>query len=950
EGFMLYTKGEVKLPIAGSVRIGGKLSKGITTDDVTVQILRLNDDDTKTIEKEYELAWNEVVEQEDFYIETTGSAGDTYYLSMESSTNINWSKISWEAFLTYQESHDPSVTTAQIAGLITPVIVKKQIYSGTLEIVEPWVADKTGTATIVPDIDFEELNSVDGEVVFTVKRKDELVQKEILMVEDGQLSSSWEFTINVEEAEELFFEFHIQSPLLVAHYKGAGASVDFDGKDEKASVGVYSGRSGNFGPMYRNWGQFSYNSNGNRGVIPIIEDLLIPSEDLENNEGIDASKIKDGDELGEMDLYDPSKEIFIIMASFPDKGLWQGYDPGIWVRAETMGSARYGLDHIETGEGDFSTGADIRAVKRITLGTGKSLSGGAGLPLPLDPGITLSKSWSSSKVLLDFIDLNGDRYPDIVFPGKVQYTLPNGGLSSGVTSLGGSGFKVHETKSITKGIAASGSYLVSSTEENPKRGKNTHVGNADVSAGISGDYAVGEDAVGYSWLDVNGDGLADRVAIDEEAGTMVALNLGYGFTSWEAWDFDQIQAGSSKSASGGASVNINQGSIVFGVGLSKSSNTIDDYLQDVTGDGLPDIVSQRKGAVLMVGINLGNGFSEMIPWKGVEKVNGNSQTGESANFSTTAGVPLVGTKVVLTPHFNTGHGISREEMRLTDMDGDGHPDYVSSDSDDQLTVRRSTIGRTNMLKSIHRPLGATITMDYKPVGNTYEHPNTVWALSKVEVNDGLTGDGVDVLSSTYEFEGGYYDRRERDFYGFATVVSTSLNEGQPYVRSVQEFVNDDYYTKGLLKTAHSEDAEGNRYSAQENTYEVRDLGDGRKFPILVSTEQQIYEGQSSPGLTTRSRYEYDDLGNMTFIHDEGGEGSDDDLEAIVTYHRYEGPYIMGSPKSIEVKGNGTDYRRREATIDPTTGQVTQIRQYLEGDQGASVHDLTYDVYGNLKTL
>jgi hypothetical protein len=68
------------------------------------------------------------------------------------------------------------------------------------------------------------------------------------------------------------------------------------------------------------------------------------------------------------------------------------------------------------------------------------------------------------------------------------------------------------------------------------------------------------------------------------------------------------------------------------------------------------------------------------------------------------------------------HSASRETVSITDLDEDGYPDILSSKKDNQLSVKRSTIARTNLLKEVKRPMGASFTMDYARIGNTYDQP------------------------------------------------------------------------------------------------------------------------------------------------------------------------------------------------------------------------------------
>ena len=103
------------------------------------------------------------------------------------------------------------------------------------------------------------------------------------------------------------------------------------------------------------------------------------------------------------------------------------------------------------------------------------------------------------------------------------------------------------------------------------------------------------------------------------------------------------------------------------------------------------------------------------------------------------------------PSANVYHGVSSTKLQIQDIDGDGFPDVLESEKDDDLKVKRSTIGRTNLLKKVNRPLGAEITLDYKRVGNTYNLPFNIWTLSKLETFDGFESDGVDVTMSTFDF-------------------------------------------------------------------------------------------------------------------------------------------------------------------------------------------------------
>ncbi|MCB0376648.1 MAG: hypothetical protein KDD04_12070, partial [Sinomicrobium sp.] len=275
------------------------------------------------------------------------------------------------------------------------------------------------------------------------------------------------------------------------------------------------------------------------------------------------------------------------------------------------------------------------------------------------------------------------------------------------------------------------------------------------------------------------------------------------------------------------------------------------------------------------------------------------------------------------------------------------------------------IGRTNMLKDVKRPLGGEFTLDYARVGNTYALQSSKWVLASVEIRDGVPGDGADTMKNSFEYEDGYYDRHEREFYGFKTVKNHQLNtenNNAIYRSLVQEFINNDYYRQGLPKSETVQDAQGKRYTESINTYQLKDIttgntlpsdyasnDSGAAFPALTEAKTQFYGGLNTPQKGTRQTYAYDLLGNVTAYTDFADEGPEDDLSAQITYHAVAAPYIMNVPKSIVVTSNGQTYRKREADIDNATGLVTQIRQFSDNSTSSN-YDMSYDPYGNLSSI
>src|SRR6266700_4595111 len=182
---------------------------------------------------------------------------------------------------------------------------------------------------------------------------------------------------------------------------------------------------------------------------------------------------------------------------------------------------------------------------------------------------------------------------------------------------------------------------------------------------------------------------------------------------------------------------------------------------------------------------------------------------------------------------------------------------------------------------------------------------------------------------------------------------SSAGLGDILYRSItRDYRNDTYYTKGLLRRELTSDAAGAPFTETENSYTLRDVDqnvepvDGTSttatvFPQLTRTDRRFFEGQVSPGKTTFTAHTYDTLGNIATFTDDGEPGTAaDNVAATITYTNCQPAYII-KPNHIEVKGNGTTTMRlRDANIDCTTGNLTQVRQSLL-DGSVAVTDLTY---------
>ncbi len=1020
----------VEAPLSGTVRLAGTLRKtGVTTDDITLRVTRERDARTEELPPPETLTWTQVDDREivrDIEVEP----GDRIRLRIEIDSPIDLGKIHWIPELFYIESPDLERVSDDEGNFLVQLHPPYDIdiYPEGPPRPVSWRPSFDTTLYVFPCVTVDPGVPRDGEITFTVKRPHLRKAKQVLSVGQDLCPSGTSLSIEVADEEVLFFDFSANDPDVAAHVTGHSVQVCLDPvclmPIEIVPSAFHSAAPTDLFPgAYRGWSYAGYEGNRERASRPINEDLL---DGLRNEAQFQFCDGCDCEDDPECDCQDDDDECrrtrrrecvrtncgTIDLKAYPfypvpaarnwrgpgetehtwgPSGVefWQGPDEHAWVSAGRMSSSRVGLDHFDVPRpadfvGDCSSGS-VPTVTRRSRAQQHAVEAGA---------LIFSGSYSTgaSRGLVDYLDMNGDRFPDIVSDGKIQYTTMVGSLEESARNVGFlEKLRENDNKAYNFGVGGSPATFkadakgrVNANGKSRQRGGTT--GSQMVALGLSGSLGEGDSDSAFDLLDINGDGLPDRVS-HEGDDIKVRLNLGYRFDQAETWGTGALNAGESESCSIGASLGFNGGIYDFAGGLSLSQNVsrAEQALLDINGDDLPDLVSpspngdgfcdltdsgKGESSSLSVWFNTGAGFAPKVGWQGAL----NDDTAKAKTVSLGGGVyftigigplcpPTSLCYIIINPGVDGSRNMSREEIALRDLDGDRNADHVFSDSDGSLTVARNRTDRTNLLKTIHRPLGATIKLEYERDGNTYDLPHSRWNLSRVEVFDGHAGDGVDALVSVYRYDRGNYNRNEREFYGYRTVIEEQRDAGNGdrlYRTSTRTFLNDNYYNKGLLEGELVHDAAGRKFTEAVASYRLFDVDTqsplpfaesttATVFPQLVRTDQFFYEGLPDAGKSTFTTHSYDALGNMVEFFDAGDTGTDDDVLAAIEYFHDDANYIVGKPDGIVVTSNGVEFRRRGADIEPGTGNIRQVRAYLENGQMA-VTDLDYFENGNLQRV
>ncbi len=275
---------------------------------------------------------------------------------------------------------------------------------------------------------------------------------------------------------------------------------------------------------------------------------------------------------------------------------------------------------------------------------------------------------------MGYLDLNGDRFPDLVMPGLVAYTNARGGSTCQQDDGGYRACAVRDSVaagqlgsqfSVGTGLGLNGSVSSlaanSSGQTNATRGQSAQRGGSSsgssygegqglsVGVGVSGSWSAplpfapaaadgwGAADLGFvpggtplgdavadagvvqrNLADLNGDGLPDQIKVDAVRGISVRFNTGYGFTEqWLPWAAQiGFESGESYAGTLTGGVSFATPAFEFSGGLSRTAKV--DFARyswnDVNGDGILDgLYRDGEGDAARVLVRFGTGVGLAPP-------------------------------------------------------------------------------------------------------------------------------------------------------------------------------------------------------------------------------------------------------------------------------------------------------------------------------------------------
>ncbi|MBR1564078.1 MAG: hypothetical protein IJ650_01895 [Paludibacteraceae bacterium] len=775
-----------------------------------------------------------------------------------------------------------------------------------------------------------------------------------------------------------------------------------------------------FGVLYRGWGQFAYNDSVVAEII-VLDSLYNPARQCATNTPTDSiafvnsiSAIRNdssqwmtpnglSEQFSGLNMYDPLSYRWVPMSADIRNYNMEAYGQVARNGRHLLSNAREkkrmvslindtignNFQSIDIYELDYDSDVPIlsssqpaTAVRKTSRTTQWNINAGAGYS-PGGVGLGVAYSESDYMITTDFMDMNGDCFPDIVRPASIQYTQPWGGLGANKATNN----TIYSNHSVSRGNSFSGNYPINQKAIGNKLNDGKFEMHMPGSTG--GQTSRSNSVTSLTYMDINGDGLPDKIERTDD-GVYVSLNIGYGFdTPHLIPAISQINNNTSSCVGANAGLSLAstwaialqeienysgplsstyasmfQLSIVLGVDFSTSISSTDYRLIDMDADGMLDIVKQN-------GNNLDIIFVKPYGANGSTRVNNHRiQSSESLNWSLNTGLTVgfpVWMFIKMTIGVNgspIGGTESQSMCDIIDMNGDGLPDLVWS-TESGIYVRYNNMGRNRLLNKVYNSTGQIYQLDYELSAPSTEQRGRRYQLSQVKniiAQHGITG--CDTIAKRIVYSDPHYNAAERTPMGYGSVetleLQTNTHPYSIYRKTKRHYNNTDFSEHGKLIYEAVTDSSDNRYSEYrlDSLIYVDHYGEVtdnicKDATIKIKKEAHIttyFSQNETDSIVTAKRYDYDKYHNVVSYSNLGDMSTDDDnLSAEISYRdassgSNQERNLISLPTRVIVNAGTSTLRHTEAVYNDK-GRLTAHKQIDPASQDSSVTNYEYDSFG-----
>lgn len=307
-----------------------------------------------------------------------------------------------------------------------------------------------------------------------------------------------------------------------------------------------------------------------------------------------------------------------------------------------------------------------------------------------------------------------------------------------------------------------------------------------------------------------------------------------------------------------------------------------------------------------------------------------------------------------SPHLVQGFNEAKTVADLFDVDGNGLPDRILRGASPYNTfwVQKAQ-ALPSLLREVNNGIGGVTTISYRSSASFQntgsdgipDLPFPVFVVEQASVSSGLQSS-----TTRYAYADGAYDPLEREFRGFGHVTVTD-SEG-----NLQEnWFHQDPARVGKLYRQELRDAAGALFSRTENTWSCTELAPRASFCPLTQTDTFTYDGDDA-FKQTRVTFRYDPFGNEVERREEGNVTVRADERTTRTEYAVH-PTLwlvdrMSRTITLDASGNRVTEQQRfydhhpSLTDPPTRGLFTKQADWLSTGPPDPVQRFSYDPFGN----
>lgn len=588
---------------------------------------------------------------------------------------------------------------------------------------------------------------------------------------------------------------------------------------------------------------------------------------------------------------------------------------------------------VDTTGGSLTPGNPakiIHNIKGLVKGVEVAPQDDTGSAVSFNGGLSHADGKSSEKASLN--DMNGDGLLDVVNNGTTSFGVGDS-YTENSNAFNNLGLTTNNSKNISNTFSGGVSYGVS-----PSDSSNLSCG-VGLNGGLS--ISVSENITNYQLIDINGDGLPDKVYTAKEGDNnyfKIYYNTGNNFLKEESKVY-----------------------------LTKWLNTISESVKirgqfDDTGE--KQIVGNPSG-------NTVNDVKLEQLESGLYSLNYSTSTSVSGNggFSVNVNIPI---PIPFTPckdnitanggvGVNVSTSVSNVEVRMMDIDCDGYADHVLN-IDGKIWYKRNLSGKVGLLKKVTLPEGGAIGFEYsnENIGRTFDMPQNKYVVTDIvyfeneadektfNYDEETTFDPrgkTSIYRTKYIFEDGYYSREDKESFGFGTV--TQINPDNSKV--VSTYYIDNYYRKGLTKSVHIQDSNNNDLMVEE--YEI----DNKPYALITKKVQTSFDVLSGQKIVTVESYTYDQTFKHIVNYSKVIEGTELAIYGKYGYYVDESNenYFLHKMKNVVISDkaeNGNCLRHVEVDYDTRgKGNIEKYHSFYTNNNSLTTK-YSYDNYGNITSV